>query len=76
MINYQQAIRLLTSVALVLPDPLDCDGCFDVIAELAEAERRGDPLSDALQAAKRHLSQCPCCAYEYDALLEAIAEAE
>jgi hypothetical protein len=70
--TYQQAIQLLKSVSSAVPDPLDCDGCFEMIAELADAERRGDELSSALQGVRIHLSQCPCCAYEYEAMLEAI----
>jgi len=71
-ITYIQATNLLASIAVAVPDRLDCNGCFELIAEFADAERRGDKLSAALRAVRIHLTQCPCCAYEYEAMLEAI----
>ncbi len=76
MFSYSQVIGLLTSIATAVPDTLDCDGCFEMISEFAEAEIRGDELSVGLKSVQLHLSQCPCCAYEYEALLEAIRDAE
>lgn len=72
IITYQQATRLLKSVSAVVPDTMTCDDCYSVIAELAEAEQSGRDLTEQLQAVRIHLSQCPCCAYEYEALCEAI----
>ncbi len=74
-ISYTQVQELLSAISLVVPDQLDCDGCFELMAEFAESERRGDQLSDALEAVVVHLKQCPCCAYEYEALLEAVRAA-
>lgn len=75
-ISHSEVINLLTSIAIAVPDQLDCDGCFEMIAEFAEAELRGDELSMSLQNVQLHLHQCSCCAYEYETLLEAIREAE
>ena len=72
LVSYGQVIQLLESIAIATPDSLDCDGCFELVAEFADAEKRGDELSDSLKLVQNHLQQCACCAYEYEALLEAI----
>jgi len=74
--SYAQLQNLLASISKAVPDGLNCDGCFELVAELAEAQRRGDELSGALQAVQVHFSQCPCCAYEYETLLEALTAAD
>jgi hypothetical protein len=78
-LTFAQVKKLLTTVTKSVPDQLNCDGCFDLFGALADAELRGDEPSDALQSdalesVKVHLSQCPCCAYEYATLLEALQE--
>lgn len=75
-LTYAQVTKLLTTVSKTVPDQMNCDGCFELIAEFADAEIRGDVLSEALKAAKVHFSQCPCCDYEYATLLEALQEPE
>lgn len=73
-LTYAQVKKLLTTVSETVPDQMNCDGCFELIAEFAEAEIHGDVMSEALKAVKVHFSQCPCCAYEYATLLEALQE--
>lgn len=75
-LTYAQVTNLLTTISKTVPDQVNCGGCFELIAEFADAEIRGDVLSEALKAAKVHFSQCPCCAYEYATLLEALQEPE
>lgn len=75
-LNFTQIQKLLITVSKSAPDQLNCDGCFDLIAEFADAEIRGVELSEGLKAVKTHISQCTCCAYEYAALLEALQEPE
>lgn len=67
-----QIDKLLMLVSQVQDDSLDCDGCFEQIAEFADTELEGRSLADALQAVRTHLECCPCCADEYQALLDAL----
>lgn len=76
LVSYGQVIQLLGAIAITVPDSLECDGCFELVAEFAEAEKRGDDLSDSMKLVQNHLQQCPCCAYEYEALIEGIQGAE
>ena len=55
-------------------DSLDCDGCYDQLAEFADAQLAGRELPDALKAVESHLHQCCCCKDEYKALLEGLRE--
>ncbi len=75
-VSYSQVIRLLGAISSTVPDSLECDGCFELVAEFVDAEKRGDDLSDSMRLVQNHLQQCPCCAYEYQALIEGIQAAE
>lgn len=67
-----QTNYLLSMIASTKPDGLGCDECFNHMAEFVERELAGVDLSDAMQRVARHLSQCECCDYEHDALVEAL----
>lgn len=75
-ITYHQALNMLASISNAVPDSLDCDGCLELSAEFADRESRGEALSESLKLVQVHLSQCPCCEYEYQTLLEAIRTAD
>ena len=75
-ITYAQATRMLVSISKAVPDQLDCDGCFELLCEFADRDVQGGKLSDSLKLVETHLSQCPCCAYEYESLVEAIRAAD
>ena len=57
-------------------DQLGCDGCFELMAELADAMIAGGQIDPMLDAVREHLLQCRCCRYEYEALLVALREIE
>ena len=76
VIAYTQVQNLFKSISSTVPDQLDCDGCFELSAQFADAQINGEELCDLLKAVQVHLSQCPCCAYEYESLLEAVRAAD
>lgn len=73
-LSKDQLRSLLTQVICAQQDPLDCDRCYEHVAEFAEAELTGKPLCEALQAVRTHLQSCPCCRDEYQALMEGLRE--
>lgn len=74
-LNEQQVTMLGSLVAEVDErDKLGCDGCFELMAQFAEAMMAGEELSPVLEAVQAHLQQCRCCRYEYEALLVALRE--
>lgn len=76
VIEFSKVQKLFQSISSAVPDQMDCDGCFELSAQFAEAEMNGEQLSDVLKAVQIHMSQCPCCAYEYQSLLEAVRAAD
>ena len=67
-----QIDTLLGLVASAQDDALDCDGCFNNVAEFADTKLAGRPLREALEEVQIHLDSCPCCEDEYNALLEGL----
>ena len=57
-------------------DLLGCNGCFELMDQLAQAELDGREIPQALELVQIHLEQCKCCRDEYDALLTALREIE
>lgn len=71
-LSEQQISKLLKLVAESRSDPLDCDGCFEHLAEFAEASLTCREIPEALRTIETHLEQCPCCRTEFQALREAL----
>ena len=68
-ISKEQTKLLLGLVAGARPDELDCEHCFDMMAEFVEHELADREIPDAYQVVKNHLDQCACCNDEHEALL-------
>lgn len=68
-LSKKEVATLLGMVAGTETDTMDCDGCFQHMAEFAELELAGREIPDALKAIQRHLEQCPCCKDEFSALV-------
>ncbi len=71
-LSEQQVAKLLQLVGDSRTDGLDCDGCFEHLAEFAEVSLMCREIPEALQAIEIHLEQCPCCHSEFQALREAL----
>lgn len=67
-----QVRKLLVTVSRTVPDQLTCDQCFELIPLLADAQMEGRSPDVSLESVVTHLQQCPCCAYEYESLLESL----
>ena len=68
----QQRAQLLQMVRDAKQDCLDCDGCFEHLAEFTELELLGQPIPEAMQVVQLHLEQCPCCQAEHSMLIDAL----
>lgn len=75
-LNGQQIAQLMRMIADASPDCLDCEGCYDQIAEFADRQLKQQAISDAMREVENHLKQCPCCHNEYQVLLEGLKEME
>lgn len=71
-LSKEQTESLLAMIATSKEDSLDCDGCFEHLAEFVEHELASREIPEALALVARHLDQCACCNDEHNALLEAL----
>lgn len=71
-ITKAQTETLLDLVSQTEPDPIDCDGCFEHIADFVELSITNKEIPEALQSIALHLEQCPCCRDEHLALREGL----
>jgi hypothetical protein len=63
---------LMRLVARTKDDEIDCEGCLASVAEFAEQQLAGRSIPAGLEAVEHHLSVCPECHEEYEALLRAL----
>ena len=63
---------LLRLIGLTKDDEIDCERCLALVAEFAERELAGRSIRAGLEAVEHHLSLCPECREEYEALLRAL----
>ena len=75
-LSKDQITTLLSLVTSADSDKLDCDGCFEHLAEFAELNLADKEIPEAMAAVVRHLEQCVCCQDEYNGLLVALKELE
>ena len=68
----EQIDKLLVLIGSQQDDQLDCDGCLAHIAEFADLQLENRSMPEALKAVQLHLESCPCCADEYQALLDGL----
>jgi hypothetical protein len=61
--------RLARAVADTAPEELDCDAVLGLVGGYLETIERGEDLDSELQMVRQHLSVCPECREEFDALL-------
>lgn len=75
-LSESQIAKLLKLVAQSRADKLDCDGCFEHLAEFAETKLAQREIPEALTEVETHLEQCPCCRQEFQTLLEGLQSLE
>jgi hypothetical protein len=73
-LNPKQLAELIELTVTTRLDEIGCDGCCELMDQLAQAELDGTTLSDSLEAISEHVNQCKCCRDEYLALMTALKE--
>lgn len=71
-LSKEQIDNLLGMISSAKSDTLDCDGCFDHLAEFAQIHLESREIPDALAAVETHVEQCKCCNDEFNVLLEGL----
>lgn len=68
--------ELMRLIGLTKDSEINCEQCLALVAELAEQKLAGRSIHDGLKAVEHHLSICPECREEYEALQRAFGEME
>ena len=64
--------RILQLIGQTNDRELNCEECLSLVAEFAEQQLAGKPVSTVLRAIEQHLLICDECREEYEALRQAI----
>ena len=75
-LSKEQVGGLLGMIGSVQPDEMDCDGCFEQIADFAELHLAEKEIPKAMRAVEIHMQQCLCCKDEFNALLKGLKAIE
>lgn len=65
---------LLDALILTRDDEIDCDDCFDSMAEFAESRLSDKSVPDILATIDAHIRICADCAEEFEILKDTIAQ--
>ena len=71
-LSKKQIVELLRLIGGTRGEEIDCERCLALVAEFAERELAGRSVPAGLEAVAHHLSICPECCEEYEALLRAL----
>jgi hypothetical protein len=75
MLLTQDKMKLLIeTLVLTRDDEVDCDGCFEFMAEFAENELAGCSVPEALAAIDHHLKLCGDCVEEFKLLKQSLSD--
>jgi hypothetical protein len=61
--------KMLLMLAATRASELSCDDVYALLDQFAEAVMHGDPLTEIMASIEQHLSVCPDCREEYEALM-------
>ncbi len=67
-LNARQIAEFVRMVGQTREQEMVCDQCLRHLSEFAETRLTGKTPDEALSAVAQHLSVCPECAEEFDAL--------
>jgi hypothetical protein len=71
-LTHDQIENLKSMLSVTRDQEINCTECLDHVGEFAELQLKGIPVTKALEVVEHHLTLCPECREEYEALLEAM----
>jgi hypothetical protein len=71
-IDASRAKHLLQAIYSTRPDELPCDECYEMADTYAEMVVAGVDAAEVLPLVEDHLTRCPACREEFEALIEAL----
>ncbi len=68
--------ELIRLIGLTKEIEINCEQCLTLVAEFAEQELAGKSIQEGMKAVEHHLSICPECREEYEALHRVLDDVE
>ena len=72
----KQVRELIRQVEVTLERELNCSECRSCFGEFADKQLAGGPVDEALALVQHHLSLCPECNEEFQALEKVLRESD
>jgi hypothetical protein len=68
--------KVIKSLSITLDEELTCGECYQEVDKYVDMLRDGKAVSEIMPLVQHHLTLCPPCREEFEALLEALSSAE
>ena len=64
--------KVLKTLAITQEEEMTCGECYEEIDQYVEMLREGKTAAEVMPLVKHHITLCPPCREEFEALLEAL----
>ncbi len=64
--------KVLQTLAITQEEEMTCGECYEEIDQYVEMLREGKTAAEVMPLVKHHITLCPPCREEFEALLEAL----
>jgi hypothetical protein len=71
-LNSEQVARLLTMIQQTQEEELTCPECLDELDRYTQSILDCLPIEGVLDRVREHLEACPCCAGQFQLVLETL----
>jgi hypothetical protein len=68
--------KVLKTLAITQEEEMTCGECYEEIDQYVEMLREGKTAAEVMPLVKHHITLCPPCREEFEALLEALKAAD
>lgn len=68
--------KVLQTLAITQEEEMTCGECYEEIDQYVEMLREGKTAAEVMPLVKHHITLCPPCREEFEALLEALKAAD
>jgi deoxycytidylate deaminase len=76
MPSSEKLLGMLKMLVNTRDNEIGCSDCYEEIDKFVEMLLSGKKADEALPMVQHHLEMCSCCHEEFEALLEAIQQAD
>lgn len=75
-LNTEQIVELLRMIRQTQEEELTCPECLGELDNYTQSILDGMPIDGVLERVREHLEACPCCANQFELVLETLKAIE